>query len=360
VSRADRPGIRRQRPAVALRVAYATPSDLGRAYETHIRHGFVFVPTTALVPPGTLAKLGVTLPHGRTVDVAGTVEEIFGAGQVTDDAVETGMSIAIADDDAKELCLAISRYLAASVPPAPKPRVPTALVVDDHQRQREAMAKLLSSEGFEVITAANGVEALRAAITHAPDIVLTDVEMPEMDGWNLLRLLRARPALRTTPIVFLTALHSDAERLRAYELGVDDFLAKADVSGAELCSRVRRLMRATAYDRSSDGSMLRGDIAKVSLPTLLSLFEMERRTGVLTVQVEHELATLYIRDGAVVQVDLLPEAGAQTGIERLFHVLDFTSGKFELVANEISHANTVGISTSFALLEHARIRDERK
>ncbi len=113
----------------------------------------------------------------------------------------------------------------ASAGPAPSSHlVPgtLVLVVDDDPHYREGAAKVMRESGFEVITAHNGIEALSLALRQQPNLVITDVTMPGMDGWQLLRMIRARPTLRHLPVIFLTQLTRDAERLGGYQLGVDD------------------------------------------------------------------------------------------------------------------------------------------
>jgi DNA-binding response OmpR family regulator len=189
-------------------------------------------------------------------------------------------------------------------------------------------------------------------------VILSDVTMPEMDGWQLLRLIRSRPHLAQIPVIFLTRLTSDGERLLGYRLGVDDYVGKP-FTGAELGARVRRIIERTrAQGGAPANKALRGDLSQVALPSMLSLVEMERRTGVLTLVCDDELATLYLRDGAVVRIDLSARHAHKQGIDRFFHVLGWTRGQFELAASEVTADDQIELKTSYVLLEHARRRDE--
>ena len=104
---------------------------------------------------------------------------------------------------------------------------------------------------------------------------------------------------------------------------------------------------------------MRGDLSKVPLASLLSLAEMERRSGVLQLTRPSETATLHIRDGAVVRIELPAIHDEKDAKARFFHVLDWTSGRFELSSTAVQAADVIDLRTSYVLLEHARYHDEQ-
>lgn len=116
------------------------------------------------------------------------------------------------------------------------------LVVDDVLPNVKLLEAKLTREYFDVITAFNGPEALDAAVTHAPDIILLDVMMPGMDGFEVCSRLRAMIETRHIPIVMVTALSDTADRVRGLQAGADDFLTKP-VNDVALFARVRSLVR---------------------------------------------------------------------------------------------------------------------
>ncbi|HEY2735329.1 MAG TPA: response regulator, partial [Polyangiales bacterium] len=231
-------------------------------------------------------------------------------------------------------------------------------VVDDNEHYRERAAKVMREAGFEVIVASNGFEGLSAALKHQPSVVLSDVQMPGMDGWALLRMIRARPTLRRTPVLFLTDLSSEEQRLRGYELGVDDYVAKPFTS-VELIARVERILERVNMTEDAVANGMRGDLSKIPLSSLLSFAELERRTGILQLESERERATLHLREGAVMRIDLGEEHNRLEGIERIFHVLEWQSGRFELSSGGVFAEDVLGLPTTYVLLEHARRRDEQ-
>ncbi len=119
------------------------------------------------------------------------------------------------------------------------------LVVDDQRTTAEMSAGLLRNLGYHVDVAFDSEAALEAIRGGAPDLVVCDIVMPGMDGYELCRRLRADPATALLPIVLVTSLDPQLERVKGIEAGADDFLSKP-VNWAELFARVRRLLRVKA------------------------------------------------------------------------------------------------------------------
>jgi DNA-binding response OmpR family regulator len=115
----------------------------------------------------------------------------------------------------------------------------TVMVVDDEERLVSLVKTYLVQEGFRVVTAPNGREALFLARDEKPDLVVLDLMMPEMDGYEFLRLHRKE---RETPIILLTAKVEDSDKILGLELGADDYVTKP-FSPRELVARVRAVLR---------------------------------------------------------------------------------------------------------------------
>jgi two-component system, cell cycle response regulator len=122
----------------------------------------------------------------------------------------------------------------------------TILIVDDEPFGREVLATLLQPQGYRLMFASDGPEALRLAVAEPPDLVLLDVMMPEMNGFEVCRRLRAEPLLREVPVIMLTALDDREARLEGFEAGADDFVSKP-FDRVELRGRVRAITRLNRY-----------------------------------------------------------------------------------------------------------------
>jgi chemosensory pili system protein ChpA (sensor histidine kinase/response regulator) len=134
-----------------------------------------------------------------------------------------------------------------SQPPAPAsvPSRPVVLVVDDSITVRKITSRLLARAGYEPVEARDGVEALERLAELKPDLVLTDIEMPRMDGFDLVRQLRADSRWRATPVIVISSRTADKHRKLALELGADLFLGKP-YQDDDLLSHVARFTRISA------------------------------------------------------------------------------------------------------------------
>ena len=119
------------------------------------------------------------------------------------------------------------------------------LLVDDNQQNLELIQAYLEALPVEIETARDGVEAIEAVERQRPDVVLLDVMMPRMSGFEVCQKLKANPETRDIVVIMVTALHEVADYERAVESGTDDFLSKP-VNKLELLTRVRSLLRVTA------------------------------------------------------------------------------------------------------------------
>ena len=116
------------------------------------------------------------------------------------------------------------------------------LIVDDIPVNVRLLKAKLSAEYYDVITAGSGAEALELIRSETPDIVLLDVMMPEMDGFEVCRRVRADPATALLPVIMVTALNEQSDRVMGLEAGADDFLTKP-VRDMALFARLRSLLR---------------------------------------------------------------------------------------------------------------------
>lgn len=130
----------------------------------------------------------------------------------------------------------------AGVPEAAVPAAPRVLLAEDTAVTRQLLAQILQQGGFEVLAVPDGAQALAALRTQPPDLLLTDVEMPELGGLELVRRVRADPRTADLPVVLLTSLGAPGDRAAGAEAGADAYLVKGEFSQEALLHTVRRLL----------------------------------------------------------------------------------------------------------------------
>ncbi|MBK6434377.1 MAG: response regulator transcription factor [Anaerolineae bacterium] len=133
----------------------------------------------------------------------------------------------------------------------------TILVVDDDKKIVQLVSLYLRKEGYRVLPAFDGQEALEIARSQQPDLIVLDLFLPELDGTDVCRLLRADSRV---PIIMLTARATDEDKLLGLDLGADDYLTKP-FSPRELVARVRAVLRRTLPDDDTNGELHFGDLA---------------------------------------------------------------------------------------------------
>lgn len=124
----------------------------------------------------------------------------------------------------------------------------TVLVIEDHPDQRDLLAIVLQREGYRVVTASNGVEALEKLESENVQIALSDIMMPKMDGFELIKQVRSNPSLKSIYLILITARIQEGDRVRGLDLGADDYITKP-FSFSELLARIRVGSRVVQYQQ---------------------------------------------------------------------------------------------------------------
>lgn len=241
------------------------------------------------------------------------------------------------------------------------------LIVDDEPWILHMVRTVLSRRGYQVETARDGEEALGLARAAPPDLIITDILMPGMDGWALVRALRSHHVLALVPVIFLTALDSEEDRILGFRLGADDYLQKP-FRYEELDLRVKKALRVGRLVRQQASRFtlppepgarpgIQGNLADLGLCGVLTMLEMERKTGVLEVQGD-ATGRIYLRDGTPLRATVAGDPPVR-GAEAVYALLTWTSGSFRFLAMDLDIADEIGMATTHLLMEAARRIDER-
>lgn len=315
------------------------------------------------IQTGTALRIKLTLPDRSVLYLSGTADNGIEDGvRNAPDRIPVRLN-PFTDEQVQTLEACVAAAAPEPIEDAPSgivngERRLNLLLVDDSVTVRIELGDALRERGLRVRVAENGLVAIAAALKRPPDLILSDVEMPTMDGWTFLRMTRARKRLAHIPFVFFTKLDDEVSRLQGYRMGVEDYLRK-DTQPDEILARLEGVMarRGTSAPEEQVGS-LRGDLEHVRLGSLLAFLEQEGRTGALHLRNGHEESTLLIARGRLKSVDGL--GGYVRPEDRVFEMLDWHDGEFEFQLIDASGEDVDGFTRlSYLLMEHARRVDEQ-
>jgi len=326
-----------------------------RAVSQDISAYGMFVRLSPPLPAGTVVQVVISpngqrhvttgqVTHALTEVEARTLGRFPGIGVMFRDPMRPGEQ-AFLD--------AVTRLLekSAHVRPMADLRI---LVADPETRILERLSTALGSSGFAVATATNGMEAIGACLTRAPDVALIERDMPVVDGLHVLQEMGRNTDLASVPVMMMSSNSTDLARLQAFQLGAADFIPKP-FTVLEVVLRARRWAR--VHSRDTERVVLRGNLGETSLPSLLQLLENERKTGQLVVTRDQLVAWIDFVDGRIVRARSSEIEGDARSV--LFAALDWRHGYFELSSGR-PEVGSVELESSVThlLLEHASARDE--
>lgn len=235
------------------------------------------------------------------------------------------------------------------------------LVVDDSALIRQVITDALAPAGFEVSAAPDGSEALRRVAESRPDLIIADILMPVMDGWAFCEEIRRAPATADIPIIVLTTERDVPKRIKALEMGVDDYMCKP-FSKEELVARVKAILRRVAPAQTGpepaaapSPTGLTGHTDHIPMPDLFQLLSMNGRSGTLHLWGE-SVARVYFREGQIINA----ETQGLKGEKALFRIMAWPTARFEFEPGEPRREIDVALtgSTSSVLMDGFTHLDE--
>lgn len=233
----------------------------------------------------------------------------------------------------------------------------TVLIADDNKVFRGFLRDVLAKHGFTVHTASDGEEALQTALDKRPWLILADVNMPVVDGFELCRRVRATTLISHTPFLFLSGWDDYRDRQRGLQLGADEFLSK-QTPVRELLIRIHLLLQrySDAGAASSRKPVMEGSIEVVGAAGVLQMWHQGRLSGVCTVRSGTQLFEARFRDGEIVYAGL----GDRSGAQAVYGFLGWTRGLFRFVPGDVEAGGAIGETFDQLLLEGCRLLDEKR
>jgi DNA-binding response OmpR family regulator len=233
------------------------------------------------------------------------------------------------------------------------------LLVDPDPNSRTVLEVSLKKAGYVVTTSADGIDAISKIEVFSPDLVLTDTRLPSLDGFELVRRMKERPEWNVIPVVFLSSRRSVEDKIRSFELGVEDYLTKP-IFVRELIARINMLLNRRAQERiasrqpATTRTRFSGSILDMAVVDLLQTFDVSRKSGLLRITNRDQKAIVAFRDGAIVDAVL----GRLRGVEAIYRTLVWNEGEFEVEFGPIDLPDMMGASTQALLMEGMRRVDE--
>lgn len=208
------------------------------------------------------------------------------------------------------------------------------LVADDEPYVVLAIKEVLESLPAGVLEAHDGEEALRVARAERPDLILLDVRMPGLDGFQVATALKKEPSTAGIPLIFFSALGAPSEKIRGLELGADDYVTKP-IDAEELKARVRTILRRNRPQKGSS-FVASGQLQATNLPSLVHTLEGDRRTTRLLLTRGEERGEIVFVDGHITRAT----QGPRQGESAVYELLAWQDGSFQMLA--VDRAQQIG------------------
>lgn len=228
------------------------------------------------------------------------------------------------------------------------------LVVDDEPLVLRMLRDTLAALPADVLEAKEGEEALRLAKAERPDLILLDVMMPRMDGFQVAAALKQDPTTASIPIIFISALGSSRDKVRGLDLGAEDYLVKP-VDPEELKVRVRMILRRSRPPQRAE-ALASGQLQAMNLVSLVQMLEGERRTARLLLRRGADQGEISFVDGAISRA----VQGSRRGKAAVYQLLTWQEGTFQMAAPDPASQTgaNVKLSNQTLLMEGVRRLDE--
>ena len=232
------------------------------------------------------------------------------------------------------------------------------LLVDGDPKSLRVLDVSLKKAGFEVTTATSGREALASLAAELPDLIISDTDLDEMDGFELCNLIKANPDWAKIPFLFVSGRKSIEDKIRGLELGVDDYLTKPiyiKEIGIRVRTALQRAEREHMESRREGRTRFAGQLSDVGVVDLVQTIELNRKSGIVhIVNRDERRGSIFFRDGKVIDA----EVGRLSGAHALYRLFSWSDGQFAVEFKHIRRHDVIDMSMAALLMEGMRRLDE--
>ncbi len=233
---------------------------------------------------------------------------------------------------------------------------PKIIVVDNDQNSLKILETSLNKAGFVVTTSTDGMDALEKVKTFFPDLIISDVILPKMDGYEFCKRVKEDHNIASIPFIFLTRQKSVDDKIRGLELGVDDYLTKP-IYIKEVITRVKILLEKKEKERlelPSTGVKFTGNLADMGAVDLIQTLELGNKSGEVHFVNGKNRGCIYFRKGKIIDA----EQGNLRGGDVIYRLLNWTEGTFKIDFKEVGREDKIGTSNQSLIMEGMRRIDE--
>ncbi len=233
------------------------------------------------------------------------------------------------------------------------------LIVDDNPNVLRLLNISLSKAGYDIVQAENGEVAFEAANRERPDIIISDIMMPKMDGIELCWMIRENSDIPLVPFIFLTSFDDPETEIRGFRAGADDYLNKP-IDRAELLQRVDHLINRAKNvkqmeSHSKEHKGFSGDLKDLTVVELVQMLNLNKKTGILVIDSKIE-GNIHMKEGQLHAAF----AGDKTGEEAMYDLVALDSGSFTFKNSDVNEEGNISNTTMNVVMEACRIMDERR
>lgn len=233
------------------------------------------------------------------------------------------------------------------------------LIVDDNPSVLKLLNISLSKAGYNIVEADNGETAFEVANKEHPDLIISDIMMPQMDGIELCWMIRENSEIPIVPFIFLTSFDDSEMEIRGFRAGADEYLSKP-IDRKELLERVEELLERTGKLKTIDDTTeakkaFSGDLIDLSIVELVQMLNLNKKSGILRIEGENN-GEIYLKDGQLFGA----KTSTKVGEEAIYELVTMTKGSFNFELSNKELDQNITNSTMNVIMEACRIMDENR